>query len=111
MNIKPEGLTLPDCHCFQKKAAVMNKEIDTVSSLACAEICVVAIEMGICKDARDYYIACILSDIMMVLLSPHIRPSEQEKEFEEVYNRIKPLVMQRLHYTSDKMEEAGVKWG
>lgn len=37
MNIKPEGLTLPDCDCFREKATTMHEAIDRASGFTMIE--------------------------------------------------------------------------
>lgn len=79
MNFKPEGLTLPDCECFRKKAKAMNAAIDSLAAMNIIQIRAAIIYR---KDG-DKGQMCF---------------EDYSKEYEAAYDRLRPLVMQRLQY-------------
>jgi nucleotidyltransferase/DNA polymerase involved in DNA repair len=110
--IKPIGLTIPECHCFQERLTVMNDNIDNLSAMICTAVVISAQRMHICDQAKDYFISALMADMMMTLLpkqkSREETMQECANEYEEIYERIKPLIMQRLEYADgvvDSMEK------
>ncbi len=114
---KPEGLILPDCHCFKTKTAVMNKEIDKASVFGTVDAVIAADALNICPAAKDYYIAAFVWSLMTTLLKPNPGDSpivssmdNYRSQFEEIYDRLRPLVMQRIDY-SDGVVDTFVRKG
>ncbi len=114
---KPEGLILPDCHCFKTKTAVMNKEIDKASVFGTVDAVIAADALNICPAAKDYYIAAFVWSLMTTLLKPNPGDSpivssmdNYRSQFEEIYDRLRPLVMQRIDY-SDGVVDTSVRKG
>lgn len=123
MNFKPEGLTLPNCSCFNKKAKAMNDYIDKVSSLFMLDVLEAANVVHICPSAREYYIAAFVWSLTSLLierrkddvgnsfdLKVQLPPiSSYRLEFEKVYDNLRPLVMQRLDYADGVIDSWGRK--
>lgn len=109
--IKPIGLTIPECECWKSQAKRMEGGLDIVA----AEVCLVTIEgairMHICDKAKEYYLASII----WAILSAGIRTRKDDdgscalyrKEYEDMYDRIKPLVMQRIDYADAMIMKEG----
>lgn len=107
---KPEGLIVPDCKCFKLQHKKMESYIDKVSALTMIGVLQAADKISLCEKARDYYIAAFVWALVSALVKSKpddskniFGPSkysmvEYRKEFEEVYDRLRPLVMQRLDY-------------
>lgn len=101
-HFNPTGLTRPDCVCWQKQAKQMERMLDLVA----AEVCLItvdgAVRLNICDTAKDYYLASIVWAVMSI----GIRQKKDDdgscviyqKEYEDMFERIKLLVLQRLDY-------------
>ena len=106
--IKPIGLTIPDCHCFKTGLQTMNDRIDKLSAKVSLVVILSAQNMHICPKAHEYFISAIVADLLMTLLpkmkSDKETMQEVAKEYEEIYDRLKPLIMQRLEYADGVMD-------
>lgn len=102
MNIKPEGLTLPDCACFQKKTKIMNDCINKLCALNILQNRANMASMNLCTKADDYFIAAMIWSCLASIVNRKEGDNGQmcfedyAKEYEAAYDRLKPLIMQRL---------------
>lgn len=107
MNFKPEGLTIPDCKCFQRDLIGMNSNINSLSAFTLRTIVVAYGSLGICDKAKDYFFASLIADLMLVLAIPsdakYTLPHKDKVE--AAYDRIRPLIMQRLEYADAMVNE------
>lgn len=111
MNIKPDGMTIPDCKCFNNNAKKMNNAIDKISTLYCMDVVAAAALINLCDKSMDYYIA----NIIWPLLALRIKRSDNDTgtieeyrlEFEKVYDRLRPLIMERITYADGVLMEKG----
>lgn len=109
---QPKGLTIPECKCFQKHLKDMNKGVDYVAGRVSLYVLGAGEELGICEKARDYYIAAAVSHIMQLLLyakpgdkrGSELDMSDYVKDMEAIYDRLKPLVMERLDYVDGYLD-------
>lgn len=111
--IEPIGLTVPDCLCWKKQAKEMELAIDTVASIMMHEALRNANNIQICPVARDYYIAAIMFTMISALIPK--RPDDKDyrvnpiasyrQDFESVYDRLRPLVMQRIDHADAMVDE------
>lgn len=106
--IKPIGLTIPECHCFKTGLQTMNERIDDLSAKVCLAVILAGRGLNICPQAHDYFISAIVADLLMTLLpkmkSDRETMQEVAKEYEEIYDRVKPLIMQRPEYADGVMD-------
>ncbi len=113
MTIQPIGLTIPTCECWKSQAKAMEGGLDTVVGEICALTIAAAQHMHICDSAKDYYLASIVWGI----LSAGITQTKDDdgscamyrKEYEELFDRLKPLVMQRIDYADAMLMKEGRK--
>lgn len=88
----------------------MNEAIDEMSSLFILDVVEGATVVNLCDRAIDYYIAAFVWSLISIQV--RIKKDDQgtigeyRKEFEEVYERIRPLVMQRLDYADGVLMSA-----
>lgn len=98
------GLTLPDCACFHKKAKTMNAAIDALAVTNIIQIRADMAAMNLCLKSDDYFIAALIWSCLAAII--YRKPDDKgqmcfedyAKEYEAAYERLKPLVMQRLVY-------------
>lgn len=104
MNFKPEGLTLPDCECFRKKAKAMNAAIDALAAHNIVQIRSDIEAMNLCIKSDDYFIAALIWSCLAAIIyrkdddKGQMCFEDYAKEYEAAYDRLRPLVMQRLAY-------------
>lgn len=107
--IKPIGLTIPTCECWKSQRKKMEAGIDIAIGEVCLATIASALEMHICDAAKEYYLASIIWGV----LSAGIRQSKDDdgscamyrKEYEKLFDRLKPLVMQRIDYADAVVDE------
>lgn len=107
MNFKPEGLTIPDCKCFKRDLIGMNANINSLSAFTLRTIVVAYSAIGVCPKAKDYFFASLIADLMLVLAVPsdakYTLPHKDKVE--AAYERIRPLIMQRLEYADAMVDD------
>ena len=108
---KPEGLKLPDCPCFQKKPERMNAYIDHVIGIMIIQMRSDMAALNICKKADDYFIAGMIWACIAVVIDARenkdkgkLSFEDYKKEYEEAYDRLRPLVLERLIYADGVMQ-------
>lgn len=98
----PTGLTLPDCHCFREKAKAMNDAIDGITALNIIQIRGEIAALNLCTTAYDHYIAALIWSTIAATIAKEDRQDQSFEsyaaKYEAAYDRLKPLVMQRLAY-------------
>jgi hypothetical protein len=109
--IKPIGLTIPKCECWKSQAKRMEVGLDFVAGEVCHAVIGGAISMSICDEAKEYYLASII----WAVLSAGIRTAKNDdgscamyrKEYENLYDKLKPLIMQRIDYADAVLLKEG----
>lgn len=115
MTIKPEGLKLPDCECFNDKVELQARQniLDKAAALCTQEILDVFYGLNYCDQSKDYFYAAFIFQMVVGCCpvfgnqSRKLSKDEYKKtmrlanhrvEIEEAYDRLKPLIMQRIDY-------------
>lgn len=111
--INPTGMTIPQCECWKKKPKAMDNVIDKIASLLMLEALSDAKSINLCPIARDYYIAAIIFHFVSALVVRRADDNDWKtnpiasyrQDFENVYDRLRPLVMQRIDYADAVVDE------
>jgi len=111
--INPIGMIIPQCECWKKRPKDMEHSINTIASVLMLEALNDANSINLCPDARDYYIAAIMFTFVSALIPKRKDDNDYRKnpiasyrqEFENVYDRLRPLVMQRIDYADAVVDE------
>jgi hypothetical protein len=121
MTFKPEGLQIPDCECFRDKQGfkLRNVLIDKVVAMATQDLSDAFFALNFCDKARDYYFSAMIFQ-MLIGCCPqygkHVRKGaelgrleEHRQEIEAAYDRIRPMIMQRIEYIDGMADSMGIK--
>lgn len=111
MTLKPIGLTIPTCECFQSRLKSMEQGLDMVAAEVCCITILSAQHMHICNEARDYYLASIIWAVLSTGISQRKDDDGScamyRKEYKDMFDRLKPLVMQRIDYADATIMKRG----
>jgi hypothetical protein len=122
MDIKPEGLALPDCQCFKDKLAVKvrNGLLDKVSAVITINASDSFHGLEFCDKSRDYFYSALIFQLLISCCPKYgafLRNSKgkigrlenHREEFEAAYERLKPMVMQRIEYLDGMADKVGLE--
>lgn len=111
--IKPIGLTIPECECWKSKPKAMDLVVDKIAAVLMIEAMSDADAINLCPAAREYYIAAIVFTFISSLVIKRKDDNDYRKnpmasyrqDYEKIYDRLRPLVMQRIDYVDAVVDE------